>query len=218
VTEGARPRCVGQTRSGRPCPRRGDGEGGLCILHDPGRETERAAYLAALGTAGRRAQTQRATEAVPVAAKLGTVANIRAALERALGAVERSGGEACTRAGVVARLASVALEALKVGEIEREVAELRELVRQVLPGGVAMGLRSELARMRTALGARLEAVRPVDVVIECEGDESGDACGRCGPPRATCCGPRTPVAGRPAVQLLWRTVPGSLPSSDPEAA
>ena len=67
--------------------------------------------------------------------KLGTVANIRGALERALGAVEQSGGEACTRAGVVARLASVALEVVKVADIEREVAELRELARQALPNG-----------------------------------------------------------------------------------
>jgi hypothetical protein len=63
------------------------------------------------------------------------VKDIRGALERALGAVEQSGGEACTRAGVVARLAGVALEALKVGEIENEVRELRALVAQVLPGG-----------------------------------------------------------------------------------
>jgi len=96
---------------------------------------EKKALLSLLGAAGRRAQQRRAVESVPPSVKLGTVANIRAALERALGAVEASGGEACTRAGVAARLASVALEVVKVADIEREVQELRELVRQALPGG-----------------------------------------------------------------------------------
>jgi len=81
-----------------------------------------------------------------------------------------------------------------------------------------MGLRSELARMRTALGAHLRAIEPVTVVIEVEGDVAGDTCGRCGTPPAGCSCSRTLVGGRPSVQLLWRAVPGPLPPDDPEAA
>lgn len=97
MTEGVRLRCHGRTKRGGPRPRRGDGPGGLCILHDPNREAEHAAYLAALGAADRRVQIQRATEVVPPAAKLATAKDIRTAPERALGAVEQSSGEEATR-------------------------------------------------------------------------------------------------------------------------
>lgn len=70
-----------------------------------------------------------------------------------------------------------------------------------------MGLRDELARMRTALGAHLQAVTPVTVVIEWEGDTFGEAGGAV-PPAACCSRSRTPAAGRSVVQLLWQTLPG----------
>jgi hypothetical protein len=40
-----------------------------------------------------------------------------------------------------------------------------------------MGLRDELARLRTQVGAHVQATRPVTVVIEVEGDVAGDTCG-----------------------------------------
>lgn len=79
-------------------------------------------------------------------------------------------------------------------------------------------VRSELARMRASVGAQPEAVRPVDVVIEVEGDVDGNVCAWCSASATDCTCSRTPIGGRPAVQVLWRTVLGPLLPDEPEAA
>jgi hypothetical protein len=69
-----------------------------------------------------------------------------------------------------------------------------------------MGLRSELSRMRTALGAHVRAVTPVDVAIEYEPDEDADLfaeCGQCGAGLITCVCPRVARDGRPSARLVW---------------
>lgn len=70
-----------------------------------------------------------------------------------------------------------------------------------------MGLRDQLRRMRSALGAHLQAVTPVDVVIEYEADPDADdlfaECGQCGAGLITCVCPRLPRDGRPSVRLVW---------------
>jgi hypothetical protein len=80
-----------------------------------------------------------------------------------------------------------------------------------------MGLRSEIARMRAALGTHVRAVTPVDVVIEYEADPDTDNLfatrGQCGAGLVTCVCPRLPRDGRPSVRVVWE--PARTPR-DPE--
>lgn len=129
-------KCAAVTKRGGRCPGRAEGPDGLCLLHDPRRTAERAALLSQRGRSG---QAKRAAAArdrrrdVVAAARLGTTAEIRSVLERAAGLVEASGGDAAVRANALARLCGVALDLLRVVDLEREVEALRELVTQRLP-------------------------------------------------------------------------------------
>lgn len=135
---GAGDRCQATTKAGRPCTM-SPGRGSVyCLMHDPERAEERRAELARRGRSGqakRAARERRIREEVIAAVALSTAAEIRAALERALGSVEadRESGSVA-RAGAIARLCSVALDVIRGLDLEAQVAELRELVIEHVPG------------------------------------------------------------------------------------
>ena len=126
-------RCRGATKSGKPCPNRGEGKACLCLLHDPARAEERRKLLSRRGRAGRRKQTDRRREAA-VRVALGSAEAIRATLERALGAVMASKASPVEKAHVAVRVCAVAHQVLAGADLEQRFRELQELVCDRIPG------------------------------------------------------------------------------------
>lgn len=115
--------CTERNARGGPCGMPA-GENGRCFAHDPERAAERAA---ARKRGGRNRRTGRAagTADGSAAVSLRTVADVLTALEDAVTdtqALENSAGRNRTLGGLL----GVALQVLKVGEIDERVAALEE--------------------------------------------------------------------------------------------
>ncbi len=109
--------CKAKTKHGEPCTAPGVGASGYCYVHDPARGAERAAARA------RGGHNRRAGRGVP-AAEWPAVHDLASVLElvnvgvRDCAQLENS----VARGRLVVALASVAVEVLRVGELETRLA------------------------------------------------------------------------------------------------
>jgi hypothetical protein len=120
-------RCQAPTKKGQPCPNPAAEGRPYCLPHDPDRAEERRARMAELGKSGAKKKRERQAKAAISGNPLATTEDIRAALERALAAVERSGADPLAKADKIARLCGVALGLRRTVEIEAELEALRRL-------------------------------------------------------------------------------------------
>jgi hypothetical protein len=121
-------RCNGETKKGGACPNLASPGRPYCLAHDPDRAEERRQRMAELGKGSAKARQAVAAKKVARRISLKTTDDIREALEVALGKVKAGEEGAVHRANATARLCGVALDILKDHEIEREVAELRQVI------------------------------------------------------------------------------------------
>lgn len=120
--------CQSKTKRGAVCPRTA-GEDGFCAWHSPEQRRQRASEG---GRARAKTYAEAGVELDGLA--LRTVEDVRELIRRAIGLAERSKADGTIRARVLLNAASAALEALKVGDLESELRELRALVDERLGG------------------------------------------------------------------------------------
>lgn len=111
--------CSATTKTGRPCRAQALAGGAFCLMHDP----ERAAEVAAIRRAGGLNRRTRRAVGTRYPATLRSVGDVQELLEAALEDTtlqENSGA----RTAALARLATTALKALEVGELEERLAAL----------------------------------------------------------------------------------------------
>jgi hypothetical protein len=92
--------------------------------------------MAERGRSGQAKRTKRQRDAraeVAAVVRLETAADCRAALERALAALEVSGADPVARANATARVVAAAVAVIKTVDLESEVAALRQLVIERIP-------------------------------------------------------------------------------------
>lgn len=112
--------CTATTRDGRPCGAAALAGGSYCFTHDPARSAERQE---ARRLGGRNRRTAKVIVEDDGTARLRTVGDVQAALERALGdtwAQENSGA----RTQAIVRVCMAGLKALEVGELEARLVAL----------------------------------------------------------------------------------------------
>lgn len=108
---------------GERCKANAARDSDLCFFHDPAKAGERAAARRAGGEKGRAAVLPPGTPD----ASLGSIADVAAVIGQTINQVRR--GEVDPRvANAVGYLAGVLLKALEVGEVERRLEALEEIV------------------------------------------------------------------------------------------
>lgn len=111
--------CTATTKSGKPCRAQALAGGTCCLMHSP----ERAAEVAAIRRAGGLNRRTKRAAGTAYPATLRSVGDVQALLEETLrDTVQQENSGA--RTGALARLASTALKALEVGELEERLAAL----------------------------------------------------------------------------------------------
>lgn len=111
--------CTATTKTGKPCRAQALAGGAFCLMHSP----ERAAEVAAIRRAGGLNRRTRRAAGTRFPATLRSVSDVQELLEAALADTtqqENSGA----RTAALARLATTALKALEVGELEERLAAL----------------------------------------------------------------------------------------------
>lgn len=122
-------KCSSLTKAGSPCRMGLWNATGLCIGHAAAAgDLEAKAMLAARGRSGVAQMQANRARRQPGESKMRTVEDLQTLVERETLHVRRSGADATSRANTVAKLVSLAMELLKVGELARENAELKALL------------------------------------------------------------------------------------------
>ena len=119
-------KCSALNREGAPCSFPANRNTGLCLAHDPSRRDEKSAN----GRIGGSILKRPPIDPFP----LRTLDDVRTLLEKTALEVFNSRAEATHRASAICRLAQLALDVIKAGDLQTENDRLRDFIEKHHPG------------------------------------------------------------------------------------